>query len=175
MKLGPLPVEVTVDTEGSRLYLTHGEHEVDVTIDNPLALLVRLGLVLIAGAAPVSAPVARARRVERPAEKKCESCPDMVPVSSYGPIPRFCLKCRFPHHPKRKAGGPAKAAAPPTPPDASLEAALTPAEEIPESGSAFRARLKEAKQNGTLARRPNVIDTLRKRNEEIAARNGGRA
>jgi hypothetical protein len=181
VKLGPLPVQVIVDTDASQLRLEHGGNVLEISIDDPLALLLQLGLVLVpcadgtparrspAGLAAV--PAAAPAPASPPVAPKTLTCPRPAcgkPFKRRGNRQKFCTsECAD----LARRGAPATA----PPPKDRLEAALAPPEEIPESGAAFHARIKEAKANGSLARRPNVIDSLRKRNEEIAARNGGRA
>lgn len=141
MKLGPLPVEVTVDTDESAITLRHGKHEIDLEVEDPLAVLMELGLLLVApvAAAPAKKPRARRKRASKPkpataagagktrcARRGCDKT--FKPRDTPGRPKRFCGKdCA------RKARA------------AELDAALDRKPvEIPESASGMRERAKSA-------------------------------
>lgn len=141
MKLGPLPVEVTVDVAESSFTLRHGEHELELEVEDPLALLVQLGLLLVAEAPPARSPRKKlAKKTRRPPKskpgprpvppaggKRCgrSGCDKTFKPSSMGRPQIYCSKA---------CGKKAYRAE---------TEALGPAPEIPESASGMRERAKK--------------------------------
>lgn len=140
MKLGPLPVEVTVDVDESSFTLRHGKHELELEVEDPLALLVQLGLLLVTEVPPARSPRKKSTK-KRP--RKSKPGPRPVPPAGGKRCGRSgCDKTFKPGSKGRpqiycsKACG-AKVYR------AETDEALRPAPEIPESGSGMRERAKK--------------------------------
>lgn len=190
--LGPLPVQVFIHTGESRLLLRGAGTEISSAIQDPLSMLLELGLVQL-GAAPAVAGPATVRQSftlsapppepaapnkphrktidDRPTSKLCDKalggCGKTYPVKKAGRVPAFCSpNC------KSKAAREAKRAAKPaTVPGPPLPSTQPP---IEESGGGMRARIKAMNAAGG-PKGPTLLDNLREKNRAVAKRSGGRA
>lgn len=175
--VGPLPVEVHLDVEESRLVLRNGQAwaYVEVTERDPLQLLVDLGLLLVASspAPPRTSAPPRAAAAPKPADQAdplmCARPGCGKPVVQVdrstgrgGRPKRYCEPACAKLAAREARKGPAE--------DQPLPSSLPP---IEESGAGMRSRIAAAKAAAANGPKPRtLLDALREKQAATARRNG---